>query len=91
MEGSWDGWMRINNDTRNGGIVGVFRQGALEEQRQVFVKGLDPDREYEIKLAPEGYLLFHASGKQLMNEGFPVEIGEAYDGKIFEIGLADIE
>ena len=29
-EGSWDGWMRINNDTHDGGIVGVFRQGALD-------------------------------------------------------------
>ena len=90
-EGSWDGWMRINNDTRDGGIVGVFRQGALEEHRQVFVKGLEPDREYEIKEAPIGSLLFRASGKQLMKEGFQVEITELYDGKIFEIGPADAE
>ncbi|MCK4880098.1 MAG: alpha-galactosidase [Bacteroidales bacterium] len=85
MEGSWDGWMRINNDTHDGGIVGVFRQGALEEHRQLFVKGLDPGREYDVKLAPEGAQVYRSTGQQLMNEGFPVEITKPYDGKIFEI------
>jgi alpha-galactosidase len=90
-EGSWDGWMRINNDSRNGGIIGVFRQGALEESRQVYVKGLDPDREYLVKLAPEGIEVNRATGYKLMNEGFRVEMTSSYDGQIFEIGtLGDI-
>ena len=84
-EGSWDGWMRINNDSRDGGIVGVFRQGALEESRRLFLKGLDPERSYLVKLAPEGQEVHRASGQQLMTEGFEVEIKQPYEGKIFEI------
>lgn len=86
-EGHWDGWMRINNDSRSGGIVGVFRQGAQEEERRLFVKGLDPESFYELKLAPEGQVLKVLSGQELMKEGFQVEIAELYDGKIFEIGI----
>ncbi len=86
-EGSWDGWMRINNDTDEGGIVGVFRHGALEQQRRVFLKGLDPSGWYAVRLAPSGDLLMKASGEFLMESGFPVEIPGLYDGKIFEIGL----
>ncbi|MFH0758599.1 MAG: alpha-galactosidase [Bacteroidota bacterium] len=86
-EGSWDGWMRINNDTREGGIIGVFRQGAGELSRQVFVKGLIPEKEYKVRLAPRGDELLHASGKELMEHGFRVEIPGLYDGDIYEIGL----
>jgi len=84
-EGSWDGWMRINNDSREGGIVGVFRQGALEASRRLFIKGLEPERSYLVKLAPEGKEVYRASGQQLMTEGFVVEITQPYEGKIFEI------
>ena len=35
-EGFWDGWSRINTDTKSGGIIGVFRQGAAEKSRTVF-------------------------------------------------------
>ncbi len=69
-EGAWDGWMRINNDTKDGGIVGVFRQGALEKSRQVFLKGIDPEQEYVVRLAPEGAEVHRASGTSLMEEGF---------------------
>ena len=85
-EGAWDGWMRINNDTRGGGIIGVFRQGALEDTRQVFVKGLEPDRHYVVRMAPAGTGILRASGRQLMEQGFPVEIPGKYDGNIYEIG-----
>jgi alpha-galactosidase len=87
-EGAWDGWMRINNDTRSGGIVGVFRHGALEESRQLFVKGIEPDRDYVVRLAPGGEVVRRASGRELMEQGFPVQIPAPYDGRIFEIGPA---
>jgi len=86
-EGAWDGWMRINNDTRSGGIVGVFRHGALEESRQVFLKGLDPDNTYHVRLAPEGKEILQATGQKLMEQGFRVIIPELYDGMIYEVGL----
>lgn len=84
-EGSWDGWMRINNDSQAGGIIGVFRQGALEGSRQVFLKGIDPEAEYVVKLAPGGDEVHRASGQSLMEAGFRVEIPGQYDGKIFEV------
>lgn len=86
-EGAWDGWMRINNDTRQGGIAGVFRQGALENSRSVFLKGLEPEQTYQVKLAPEGSLIHRATGQELMEKGFRVEIPDLYDGKIFEISM----
>jgi alpha-galactosidase len=89
-EGAWDGWMRINNDSREGGIIGVFRQGALEKRRQVFVKGIEPDQVYQVKLAPYGEEIHRATGRELMEDGFPVEISGQYDGKIFEIGVESL-
>ncbi len=86
-EGAWDGWMRINNDTRAGGIIGVFRHGALENSRTVFVKGIHPERTYHVRLAPGGKEVLKASGLALMEKGFQLEIPELYDGMIFEIGL----
>ena len=86
-EGAWDGWMRINNDTNKGGIIGVFRHGALEESRQVVVKGLSPEREYVVRQAPGSKEIHQASGAELMHEGFRVGIPGQYDGKIFEIAL----
>ena len=87
-EGAWDGWMRINKDARSGGIVGVFRQGALESSRRVFLKDLDPDREYSVRKAPMREETHSATGKELMNQGFQVNIPELYEGVIFEIGPA---
>lgn len=86
-EGAWDGWMRINNDTKEGGIVGVFRQGALESSRQLFLKGIDPEQEYVLRLAPEGEEVHRAPGQALMQEGFLVEIPGLYDGNIYELGV----
>jgi alpha-galactosidase len=86
-EGRWDGWMRLNSETRDGGIVGVFRQGAPGDTRQVVVRDLDPERVYWVRLAPEGEPVLQASGRQLMEEGFPVSIAEQYEGAIFEIGI----
>ena len=40
--GHWDGFQRINDETQSGGILGVFRAGAAEEQRQVVITGLLP-------------------------------------------------
>jgi alpha-galactosidase len=85
QQGSWDGWQRINFQTKQGGIVGVFKQGALENSRQVFVKDLEHDANYEVLLAPMGKVVHTASGKSLMQDGFSVSIEKEYDGKIVEI------
>ena len=87
QEGAWDGWQRINTDTKNGGIIGIFRQGALETSRTVFVRGLDPSKNYIVRLAPEGKEIMKATGKQLMHSGFVVAIPAMYDGTLFEIEM----
>jgi len=86
-EGHWDGWMRINNDSREGGIVGVFRQGSAEEERRVVLKGLKPEATYQVRLAPEGQEVHRASGAELMTRGFVVRIAESYEGSLFEVAL----
>jgi len=86
-EGAWDGWMRLNRDTREGGVIGVFRQGAKEPVRRVFLEDLHPDRNYHVRLAPDHREILKASGRELMEEGFRVAIPELYDGRIYEIGV----
>jgi alpha-galactosidase len=85
MEGAWGGFQRINTNTKSRGIVGVFRQGAKESRRLVFVEGLKSDATYEVRRAPEGTLVVKLTGKALAEEGFPVEFEKLYDGADFEI------
>ena len=84
-EGHWDGWMRINNDTRAGGIVGVFKQNASEDRRQVVLKGLDSRSDYVVKLAPEGKAIDSATGCELMDEGFTVRMTDPIDARVYEV------
>jgi alpha-galactosidase len=84
-EGRWDGWSRINTDKKNGGIIGIFRQGALEKTRTVFVTCLDSNKKYRILSAPDEKEVAVMSGSQIINEGFRVTLEGKYDGSIFEI------
>ena len=85
VAGAWDGWARINTDTHAGGIVGVFRHGAVEESRKIAVPGLESGRRYQILSAPEGKLVATRTGDELMNKGFTVQGNKLYDGWLFEI------
>ena len=89
QEGQWDGFQRINTDTKNGGIAGVFRQGGTENRRRIIVKYLDPSRSYKIYKAPGGLEFGSMSGKQIMEEGFDVILKQEYDGGLFEIRATD--
>ncbi len=86
MEGMWDGFQRVNTDTRTGGIIGVFRQGSAESTRQVTVHWLDPERTYLVKEV-NGNLATVATGRELSEVGFPVELLQRYDGKLFEVAV----
>jgi alpha-galactosidase len=88
-EGAWDAWSRINTDTREGGIVGIFRQGSLDDQRMVSVPGLDKNKSYIIRSAPSGEELAKMTGKELEENGFLVRMSQKYDSKLFEIKLED--
>lgn len=85
MEGGWDGFQRINSETQSGGIVGVFRHGAMETHRNVHVKYLNPNAAYEVKQAPDGKTVFSSNGEELMKKGFTVTLEKSFDGAVFEI------
>lgn len=86
IEGMWDGFQRINTDTKKGGIVGVFRHGAVESKRVVVVKYLHPDKIYTVKTMT-GELITTKTGKELETIGFEVSLNKVYDGELFEIQL----
>jgi alpha-galactosidase len=84
MEGHWDGFQRINTDTKNGGIIAVFRHGATEKKRLVTVKYLDPVATYEVRFM-DGKLLTTLTGEQLKIKGFELNLNELYSGELLEI------
>jgi alpha-galactosidase len=85
--GSWDGYQRINTDTKTGGIVGVFRHGAPYNKRTVVVNFLDAKSVYQIKSAPDGKVIATMSGADLGSKGFEVTLNKEYEGAIYEISI----
>lgn len=83
-EGNWDGFQRINTDTKTGGIVGVFRHGAIETKRTVTVRYLEPAATYEVRFM-DGTLLTTITGEQLNSKGFEVNLPGLYSGELFEL------
>jgi alpha-galactosidase len=83
-EGSWDGFQRINTDTKAGGILGVFRHGSAETKRTVTIKYLDPAQIYEVR-SINGEVVAKATGKELEATGFDLRIDGHYAGELFEI------
>ncbi len=83
-DGHWDGFQRINTDTKNGGIIGVFRQGAIENERIITVKYLEPAKNYEIKTI-DGKVLAKMTGEDLRIKGFKLTLDELYSGELLEI------
>jgi alpha-galactosidase len=84
-EGCYDGFQRINSDTRSGGMIGVFRQNSPEVQRTVTIQFLDPASTYDVLRAPEGSKVIRATGKELGEKGFIVKFDKSYDGAMFEV------
>jgi alpha-galactosidase len=83
-EGHWDGFQRINTDTKNGGIIAVFRHGAIETKRMVTIKYLDPLSTYEVLLM-NGKQLTTLTGEELKTRGFEINLTELYSGELLEI------
>ncbi|MBC7722925.1 MAG: alpha-galactosidase, partial [Pedobacter sp.] len=69
--GMWDAFQRINSDTKLGGIVGVFRQGAVEKKRRITVNYLDNNIMYLVK-SFDGKVITKLTGKDLQTKGFEV-------------------
>ena len=88
MDGMWDGFQRVNTDSKRGGIVGVFRHGATETKRMVTINHLDPAKTYQINTM-DGKAVASLTGKALQTTGFPLKIDGLYAGELFEIQLMD--
>jgi alpha-galactosidase len=84
QEGMWDGFQRINTETKTGGIIAVFRHGAIESKRIVTINHLDPEKTYQVKLM-DGKVIAGLTGKELNTKGFEVQLNELYSGELFEI------
>ena len=85
MEGAWDGFARVNTETKSGGLVGIFKQGAMEESRIVTVPYLDAATQYTIKQAPDGKVIAKMTGAELARKGFKVTLPDNYQGMLYEI------
>jgi alpha-galactosidase len=86
MEGMWDGFQRINTETKAGGIIGIFRHGSIEKSRIVTVKYLDPRLIYEVKTI-EGNQIVVLTGSELQDKGFVVDLEGLYSGNLYEISV----
>ena len=68
-----------------GGIVGIFRQNAVEQERTVPVGYLDPGSVYAVRRGPSGEEITRLTGKELEQKGFTVKFDRMVDGALFEI------
>ena len=84
MEGRWDGFQRINTETKQGGIIGVFKHGATETKRMVTVQYLDTTKQYEVR-SMDGKVVALLDGQALQTTGFAVNLTDPYAGALFEI------
>jgi len=85
-EGMWDGFQRINTDRKQGGIIGIFRQGAVETKRVVTINYLDQSAFYQVKQM-DGQIIAVKTGKALSENGIEIEIKKLYDGELYEVRL----
>jgi alpha-galactosidase len=85
-EGMWDGFQRINTDSKSGGIIGVFRHGAISTRQLITVNYLLPEKLYTIRNM-EGKVVTRQTGKSLSVKGFEVELSQLYDGVLYEIDI----
>ena len=85
QEGAWDGFARINTETKSGGLAGIFRRNAAERSRRVAIRGLNPDAKYAVLKGAQGERVAELTGKELEEDGFEVFLPERYDGELFEI------
>ncbi len=86
QEGMWDGFQRINSDTKSGGFIGVFRQGSLETKRLITINDLDPEKNYYVKQM-NGKIIITKTGRDLKLIGFEVTLDKLYDGELFEVSV----
>ena len=85
QEGAWDGFARINTETKSGGLVGVFRRDAPGRSRSVAVRGLDPEATYAVLKGANGEKVAEMTGRELALDGFEAVLPARFDGEHYEI------
>lgn len=85
MTGNWDGFQRINTETKAGGIIGVFKHLANEKERWVTVNYLDPQKKYKVLKGTTNEVVFTGTGEELRTSGFKVVFEDELDGELFEV------
>lgn len=85
QEGCWDGFLRINTNTRSGGLIGVFRQGAAETSRKITIPYLDAGTVYVVTCGYGDKVVAEATGSQMAEQGFIATLSKKYDGQLFEV------
>ena len=83
--GSWDGFQRINTETKLGGIIGVFKQFSKVNEQWITVNYLDSAKKYQVSLAQSGKIIWEGSGEELQNKGFKVIFDEDFQGELYEV------
>lgn len=85
--GSWDGFQRINTETKSGGIISVFKQFSNVHEQWVSINYLDDNKEYKVLQAGTQKVVAKGTGEQLRTKGFKVVFNEAFQGELFEVSL----
>lgn len=85
QDGFWDGFQRINTETKDGGIIGVFKQNANADEMVVTVNHLDENAQYQVVLAPSGRVVAEGTGAALQNDGFKVVFKDDCAGELYGV------
>lgn len=83
--GSWDGFQRINTETKSGGIVGVFRQFSPLNEQRITINHLDPVKNYLVIQASTGKAVAFLSGEEMAKRGFKIAIDTEFGGELYEV------
>ncbi len=86
-EGAWDAFARINTETGSGGLIGVFKHGAKDNTRKVFVPWLIQDKMYIISKGFERKPIAIMTGKDLTEKGFSITLEKEFEGELFEVSV----
>jgi alpha-galactosidase len=89
QHGYWDGFQRINTETKSGGIVGIFKQFSNADEHWITLAYLDDEKEYLVKLAPSGEIIARGTGSELREKGFKVIFEEEVQGELFEVTILE--
>ena len=85
QQGRWDGFQRINTETKSGGIIGVFKQFSSVDEQWITLDFLDEKKEYVVKLAPSGEIVARGTGSELQEKGFKVVFENDFQGELYEV------